>query len=235
MDVDLGLAAERHFAGQASDTEAGTPAPSTSIPRMSAEELSRTIDSFRTLIDGAVEKPKSVNAPRMVSEVEQSLYEKFIEDTEPAGSDRRRIVEQKKLTAAGARLISQYLETLKEGLLKQVEATKQLTCVSADKPFSTGGSHDTHDHFLGYDEYNQRSSTARRQNGSTTSLITKGLEREMKEQNALKSPEAYTQPFCDFLTKNPTIWHTVQYFEKKLDAAGFKKVYFFPSFLRVLI
>jgi hypothetical protein len=53
------------------------------------------------------------------------------------------------------------------------------------------------------------------------SLITKGL---VREGNALKSPEAYTQPFCDFLTENPTVWHAVDYFEKKLNKAGFKKV-----------
>jgi len=53
------------------------------------------------------------------------------------------------------------------------------------------------------------------------SLITKGL---VREGNALKSPEAYTQPFCDFLTDNPTVWHAVDYFEKKLEKAGFKKV-----------
>lgn len=69
-----------------------------------------------------------------------------------------------------------------------------------------------------------------RNKGQGTSLITKGLEREVKEQNVLKSPGAYTQPFCDFLTENPTVWHAVQYFEKKLDAAGFKKVRL-PPFL----
>jgi len=53
------------------------------------------------------------------------------------------------------------------------------------------------------------------------SLITKGL---VREGNALKSPEAYTQPFCDFLTENPTVWHAVDYFETKLKKAGFKKV-----------
>ena len=53
------------------------------------------------------------------------------------------------------------------------------------------------------------------------SLITKGL---VHEGNALRSPQAYTQPFCDFLTDNPTVWHAVTYFEKKLEKAGFKKV-----------
>ena len=57
---------------------------------------------------------------------------------------------------------------------------------------------------------------------SGKSLITKGL---VREGNALKSPEAYTQPFCDFLTENPTVWHAVEYFEKKLQKAGFKKVF----------
>jgi aminopeptidase I len=52
------------------------------------------------------------------------------------------------------------------------------------------------------------------------SLITKGL---VNEGNVLKSPQAYTQPFCDFLTENPTVWHAVDYFENKLKKAGFKK------------
>ncbi len=53
------------------------------------------------------------------------------------------------------------------------------------------------------------------------SLITKAL---AQNGNALKAPEAYTQPFCDFLTENPTVFHAVKYFEKKLEKAGFKKV-----------
>jgi hypothetical protein len=53
------------------------------------------------------------------------------------------------------------------------------------------------------------------------SLITNAL---IREENVLKSPEAYTKPFCDFLTENPTVFHAVDYFEKKLEKAGFKKV-----------
>lgn len=53
------------------------------------------------------------------------------------------------------------------------------------------------------------------------SLITKAF---IGEENALKSPEAYTQPFCEFLTENPTVFHAVDYFEKKLEKAGFKKL-----------
>jgi hypothetical protein len=52
------------------------------------------------------------------------------------------------------------------------------------------------------------------------SLIAKGLAAD----NALKIPEAYTQPFCDFLTENPTVFHAVSHFETKLEKAGFKKV-----------
>ena len=59
------------------------------------------------------------------------------------------------------------------------------------------------------------------------SLITKGLAWEAAEEFRLKSPEAYTKPFCDFLTENPTIWHTVNYFERRLERAGFVKVLFF--------
>jgi hypothetical protein len=37
-------------------------------------------------------------------------------------------------------------------------------------------------------------------------------------------PEAYTKPFTDFLQENPTVFHTVDYFEKKLGKLGYKKV-----------
>ncbi|TDZ65199.1 Vacuolar aminopeptidase 1 [Colletotrichum trifolii] len=37
-------------------------------------------------------------------------------------------------------------------------------------------------------------------------------------------PEAYTQPFVDFLSENPTIFHAVVYFKKKLAAAGFTEL-----------
>jgi aminopeptidase I len=37
-------------------------------------------------------------------------------------------------------------------------------------------------------------------------------------------PAAFTKPFCDFLEENPTIFHTVEYFTKKLNHLGFKEV-----------
>lgn len=37
-------------------------------------------------------------------------------------------------------------------------------------------------------------------------------------------PAAFTKPFCDFLQENPTIFHTVEYFTKKLNQLGFKEV-----------
>lgn len=70
-----------------------------------------------------------------------------------------------------------------------------------------------------FEKYNE--SVQEQHNKPKGSLITKGL---VREGNVLKSPEAYTQPFCDFLTDNPTVWHTVNYFETKLEKAGFKKV-----------
>jgi hypothetical protein len=45
-----------------------------------------------------------------------------------------------------------------------------------------------------------------------------------REQRAVKEPADYTQPFVDFLTENPTVFHAVDYFERKLEDAGFKKV-----------
>ncbi len=70
-----------------------------------------------------------------------------------------------------------------------------------------------------FEKYNE--SVQEQHNKPKGSLITKGL---VREGNVLKSPEAYTQPFCDFLTDNPTVWHTVNHFETKLEKAGFKKV-----------
>ncbi|KAJ9134281.1 Aminopeptidase I zinc metalloprotease [Pleurostoma richardsiae] len=37
-------------------------------------------------------------------------------------------------------------------------------------------------------------------------------------------PEVFTKPFCEFLTENPTIFHTVEYFKAKLAAVGFKEL-----------
>ncbi|KAL2067602.1 hypothetical protein VTL71DRAFT_2027 [Oculimacula yallundae] len=57
--------------------------------------------------------------------------------------------------------------------------------------------------------------------GTRNSLISRGLK---LEGSTLKSPEAYCQPFCDFLTENPTVFHAVDYFGTKLERAGFKKL-----------
>lgn len=37
-------------------------------------------------------------------------------------------------------------------------------------------------------------------------------------------PEAFTKPFTQFLTENPTIFHAVDYFKEKLAAVGFTEV-----------
>ncbi|EKG18988.1 Peptidase M18 [Macrophomina phaseolina MS6] len=37
-------------------------------------------------------------------------------------------------------------------------------------------------------------------------------------------PEDYTQPFCDFLTDNPTVFHAVAAVARDLEAAGYKKL-----------
>lgn len=43
-------------------------------------------------------------------------------------------------------------------------------------------------------------------------------------QVAACRPEAFTKPFCDFLQENPTVFHTVDYFKRKLDHSGFQEV-----------
>ncbi|EON98626.1 putative vacuolar aminopeptidase 1 protein [Phaeoacremonium minimum UCRPA7] len=37
-------------------------------------------------------------------------------------------------------------------------------------------------------------------------------------------PEYFTKPFCSFLTENPTIFHAVDYFKKKMLGLGFKEL-----------
>jgi aminopeptidase I len=43
-------------------------------------------------------------------------------------------------------------------------------------------------------------------------------------QIAACQPEAFTKPFCDFLQENPTVFHTVDYFKRKLTDCGFTEV-----------
>ncbi|KAJ6438350.1 aspartyl aminopeptidase [Purpureocillium lavendulum] len=43
-------------------------------------------------------------------------------------------------------------------------------------------------------------------------------------QVARCEPEAFTKPFCDFLQENPTVFHTVDYFKRKLNHAGFHEL-----------
>ncbi|CAF9903289.1 MAG: hypothetical protein GOMPHAMPRED_000173 [Gomphillus americanus] len=37
-------------------------------------------------------------------------------------------------------------------------------------------------------------------------------------------PAAYTKPFIDFISNNPTVYHAVNHFEHRLDSAGFSKL-----------
>lgn len=53
------------------------------------------------------------------------------------------------------------------------------------------------------------------------------LEAKLAEESKagiFTKPEDYTKPFCDFLTENPTVFHAVDYFSKKLTDRGFEKV-----------
>lgn len=37
-------------------------------------------------------------------------------------------------------------------------------------------------------------------------------------------PEAFTKPYLDFMTENPTVFHAVDYFKEKLLKSGYKEV-----------
>lgn len=60
------------------------------------------------------------------------------------------------------------------------------------------------------------------------SLIPRNLDTKSpnaaKHATILKDPEAYAEPFINFMTENPTVWHAIQYWENKLEDAGFSKV-----------
>ena len=47
-----------------------------------------------------------------------------------------------------------------------------------------------------------------------------------KEHSSASSikPESYTQPFLSFISQNPTVFHAVAYFSRKLDAHGFNRL-----------
>ncbi|KAF7960226.1 hypothetical protein EAE96_001824 [Botrytis aclada] len=60
------------------------------------------------------------------------------------------------------------------------------------------------------------------------SLIPRNLDTKApnaaKHANILKDPEEYAGPFINFMTENPTVWHAIQYWENKLEDAGFTKL-----------
>ncbi|CAG8972776.1 hypothetical protein HYALB_00006868 [Hymenoscyphus albidus] len=70
----------------------------------------------------------------------------------------------------------------------------------------------------------QRELMAQQARSAAGNASTYRLPPHLAHKSPLKSPEEYTQPFCDFLTENPTVWHAVDYFEKKLTVAGFEKL-----------
>ena len=60
-------------------------------------------------------------------------------------------------------------------------------------------------------------------------------ESQIGGENKLKAAEEYTEPFCRFMTENPTVWHAVSAFEDKLTRSGFKKVRYLTNILHRLL
>ncbi|KAI1982264.1 vacuolar aminopeptidase 1 [Ophidiomyces ophidiicola] len=48
--------------------------------------------------------------------------------------------------------------------------------------------------------------------------------RQSEVQTGVVSPESYTKPYCDFMTANPTIFHAVAAFSRRLADCGFTKL-----------
>ncbi|KAH8588792.1 putative vacuolar aminopeptidase 1 [Bisporella sp. PMI_857] len=64
----------------------------------------------------------------------------------------------------------------------------------------------------------------RQKAGGYRSFVPPSIPTVLGGENKLKSPEAYTEPFIQFMTENPTVWHAVAAFEDRLTKAGFKKL-----------
>jgi hypothetical protein len=58
-----------------------------------------------------------------------------------------------------------------------------------------------------------------------TEVKNSGKKETREETSRIQCPEEYTEPFCEFLTENPTVFHAVDYFEKGLEENGFTKVF----------
>ncbi|RAL62917.1 hypothetical protein DID88_004758 [Monilinia fructigena] len=74
--------------------------------------------------------------------------------------------------------------------------------------------------FQRYHEFTQKT--------GKNSLIGNGLRMQeaivAKQEYKLKEPEEYAEPFINFMTENPTIWHAIHYWENKLEKAGFSRL-----------
>ena len=44
------------------------------------------------------------------------------------------------------------------------------------------------------------------------------------ERHSIRPPIDFAQPFCDFLTRNPTVFHAVHAVAAELSAAGYSKL-----------
>lgn len=72
-------------------------------------------------------------------------------------------------------------------------------------------------------------------NGTASMDALENVVNIAKLENKLEEPERYAQPFVDFMTSNPTVWHAIHYWEKKLEKAGFAKVSSFPMLFPSLV
>ncbi|KAH8805792.1 putative vacuolar aminopeptidase 1 [Xylogone sp. PMI_703] len=68
------------------------------------------------------------------------------------------------------------------------------------------------------------SSLYERYNEIMRSSNTSSIAAEEPVREKVFDPKDSTKPFCDFLTENPSIWHAVDYFEQKLNKAGYQKL-----------
>jgi hypothetical protein len=62
-------------------------------------------------------------------------------------------------------------------------------------------------------------------------LFAQAMQQKINEDMVVESKEPldYAQPFCDFLTNNPTVFHACDFFAQKLKDAGYTEVSFQES------
>ncbi|RFU25886.1 hypothetical protein B7463_g10455, partial [Scytalidium lignicola] len=75
-----------------------------------------------------------------------------------------------------------------------------------------------------YERYNEIMRSSDTLTAAATAAAAAAAAAGRVRERASFDPKDSTVPFCEFLSENPSIWHAVDYFERKLNGAGYEKL-----------